>query len=100
MFKNMKPLPKALIIFVPIALAIGGYMKFGPEPKVESPTPVVQQVEPTVVSAETPTSVRLKFDKQEGDTVAKPEAAPVESAPAETINDNAGLAALLKAGKK
>jgi hypothetical protein len=50
MFKNMKPLPKALIIAAIVGLPIGAYVKFAPsKPPVP---PAVEAVAPTAVPAE------------------------------------------------
>ena len=87
MFANMKPLPKALIIFVPIALAVFLGTKFLPEKQVP---PVVTPVAVQVVPAETA-------------VVPTPVAATSEPAQAPVVEDSsqsAGLKALLQKGKK
>lgn len=81
MLTGMKPLPKALIIFLPIALAIGAYVKFAPQAKVEPiVTPIVVPVEAALSIVTTP--------------------AFVEPTPIVDNNQNAGMKALLEKGKK
>ena len=81
MFRNMKPLPKAILIGIVIALPIWAYTKFGPKPE-DKPIVVQEQVkeEPVVVA---PT---VQEDNQ-------PKVGSVTSGAA-------GLDAVLKAGKK
>lgn len=96
MLSGMKPLPKALIIFVPIALLVWAGVKFMPEKKVE---PVVAPVAVQVVPAEDPVVTKAAQRLQ----------APIE-APASVIeapvqkgnvtSGDAGMDALLNAGKK
>jgi hypothetical protein len=87
MLSGMKPLPKALLIFLPIALAIGLYMKFAPEKKVEPVVvPVAVQVVPAgaaVVVAPTPAPATV-----------------VEPAPVADEAQNSGMKALMQKGKK
>lgn len=87
MLTGMKPLPKALIIFLPIALAVWVSVKFMPEKKVE---PVVPPIAAQVVPAETAVA-------------PAPVAATSEPAQAPVVEDSsqsAGLKALLQKGKK
>ncbi len=90
MLSGMKPLPKALIIFAPIALAVFLYIKFVPEKKVEAPVaPVAVQVVP----AEQPA---LTVEATPVPATALP--APVQAA--EPADQSAGMKALLEKGKK
>jgi len=95
MFAGMKPLPKALIIFLPIALAIGAYIKFAPEKKVVAPVAVEAPVVVTPVPSEAATAAKA----QEAPSAPAPVAEPVEATGNVTSGD-AGMKALLKAGKK
>lgn len=79
MLSGMKPLPKALIIALPIVIAVTLYIKFAPEKKVE---PVVAPVAVQAVPAETA-------------VVPAPESAPVA-----TEGQSEGMKALLQKGKK
>ena len=97
MFSKMKPLPKALIIGVLIAVPIWAYVQFVPksEPK---PVPVVEA--PTPVPAE---SEAVKRAAALADTPVTPAApvAPAEQTPKGNVSSGqAGLDALMKAGKK
>ena len=84
MLSGMKPLPKALIIFLPIAIAIGVYVKFVPEKKVEPVAPpVAVQVVPAEASAVQPAPA-----------ATEPQASVVDE------GQNAGMKALLEKGKK
>ena len=86
MLSGMKPLPKALIIFLPIALAIGLYIKFAPEKKVELvATPVVVEVVPAEAAVVIAPLVVT--------TPAQPAHVAVEA-------QDAGMKALLEKGKK
>lgn len=86
MLSGMKPLPKALIIFAPIALAIGLYVKFAPEKKIEQ---VVAPIAVQVVPVESAAPVVVA-------PVATPAAEPAPIAEAQ----DAGMKALLQKGKK
>lgn len=89
MFSKMKPLPKALVIFVPIALAIFLYTKFVPE---KAPEPVV--VAPAIEASPTPVVVAPSQKVVLPEVNAAIEAAkPVEE-------PSAGMKALLEKGKK
>ena len=79
MLSGMKPLPKALIIFLPIAIAIGVYVKFAPEKKVE---PIEVQVAPAEAA------------------VIQPAVIQQPQAPVADDNQSAGMKALLEKGKK
>lgn len=93
MLTGMKPLPKALIIFLPIALAVWVSVKFMPEKKVE---PVVTPIAAQVVPAEQP-----KFESQSGDPSAKAETVQVSPVPVTEDNSQSeGMKALLQKGKK
>lgn len=95
MFKNMKPLPKALVIGLPIALAVWAYVQFAPK---KVPGPVAAPVEITAVPAQDLT------DRVVGTlTQSLPPAPEVVDVPKQgTVSSgDAGLNALLKnAGKK
>lgn len=92
--KGMKPLPKALILGSPIALAVWAYIQFGPKPTptaapVVQATPVAVPAESTQASAPVPT--------------APVPPTPVAEAPSGLTpagGQDAGLANVLKAGKK
>jgi hypothetical protein len=87
MFKNMKPLPKALIIAAIVGLPIGAYVKFAPK---SAPAPVVEAVAPVAVPAESAQPVAV--------APAQVAPAPIAQAPAPRpapAND-AGLNNLLK----
>jgi hypothetical protein len=88
MFKNMKPLPKALIIAAIVGLPIGAYMKFAPK---SAPAPVVEAVAPTAVPAEASTPVATTAPAPVAPVPVTPAPAP-RPAPA----NDAGLNNLLK----
>lgn len=98
MFKDMKPLPKAIMIAVPIALAVWAYTAYGPKDK---PVPVQAPVEITVVPAESEAVKRAEVLISQPKAEA-PQAEPqAQEAPQGNVSSGAaGMAALLKAGKK
>lgn len=89
MLKNMKALPKAIIIGMLVALPIVAYVKFAPksDPKVEAPTVVLQQV-----------PVESEAVKRAAERIE----APVQEAPktSNVTSGDAGMSALLQAGQK
>lgn len=96
MFSKMKPLPKALIIGVLIAVPIWAYVQFAP--KSESKPAVV-------VEAPTPVPAESEAVKRAAALVEAPAPQPTpQPAPAAPIGNvssgQAGLDALMKAGKK
>jgi len=95
MFNNMKPLPKAIMIAAPIALAVWGYTTFAPKKVAE---PVVTPVVVTAVPAESEAVTRAAA-MVEAPVATAPQ---VQEAPAQSnvTSGDAGIAALLKAGKK
>ena len=101
MFKDMKPLPKAILIAVPIALAVWAYTAYGPKDK---PAPVQAPVEITVVPAESEAVKRaealISQPKAEAPQAPQPEPQAQEAPQGNVSSGAAGMAALLKAGKK
>lgn len=98
MFKDMKALPKAILIAAPIALAIWAYSTFVPKSAPE-PAPVVLEV--TTVPAESEAVKRAEALISQPKAEA-PQAEPVVQEPVQgnVSSGTAGMAALLKAGKK
>lgn len=98
MFKKMKPLPKAITIAVLVAAPIWAYVQFAPksEPKA---TPVVVEA-PTPVPAESEAVKRAAALADTPVTAAPIEAAPQEQPKGNVSSGQAGLDALMKAGKK
>lgn len=92
MFNNMKPLPKAIMIAAPIALAVWGYTTFAPK-KVAAP--VVAPIAVTTVPAESAAVAHAA-------ALVEAPAPQVQETPTQSnvTSGDAGMAALLKAGKK
>ena len=100
MFKNMKALPKALMIGVPIALAIWGWINFGPKPSPKAPEvpPAIAETVPAESDVVKRAAAALDAPIAKAAPVAAvPDAEPAPSTSNVTSGD-AGMAALLKAG--
>lgn len=96
----LKPLGKAIVIGLPIALALAGYHFFAPK----STTPEVvatQPVEATPVTTPSAESAAVERAAQLANQPAAPAPAPTP-APAQrnVTSGDAGLDAVLNAGKK
>lgn len=101
MLKNMKPLPKALLIAVIVGVPVFAYVKLVPQ---KPPMPDVATVTPTPVPPETasPASVpEMPASRQMPVQTVTPE---ISASPAPGLvpagGQDAGLAAALKAGEK
>lgn len=101
MLKGMKPLPKAIVLGVVIAAPIWAYMQFAPKSAPKAPVVEPIAVETTTVPAESE-AVKRAAELAQQPVQAQP-AAPVAEAPAAPANvtsGDAGLKAVLGAGKK
>lgn len=99
MFKNMKPLPKALLIAIIVGAPIAAYVKFAPS---KPAAPVVSPIAPVAVPAEAASPV-ASVQAEAPVAPAVPAApAPVSQPSGLTpaSGQDAGIAAVLKAGKK
>ena len=98
MFKNMKPLPKMILIAAFVGGAVFGYSKFGPKP-TEPAVAEVDQVETVAERAET-----LKPPTAQASQVAPAPATPTTQTIPQPVNSpvaqSAGLDALLNLGTK
>lgn len=95
LFRNLKPLPKLILIAGPIILSVWAYSTFAPKP-VEQPA---QKPAPVVV---VPAEASLPPPAASAAPVIEAPAAPSTEAPVlqPAGGSDAGLAAVLKAGKK
>lgn len=90
MFKNMKALPKALILAAIVGLPVAAYVKFMPQ---KPPAPVVEAVAPVAVPAE---SAQPTTPPPNVAVPSVPAQAPVAPAQSPVPANDAGLNNLLK----
>lgn len=95
MFKNMKPLPKMILIAAFVGGAVFGYSKFAPKP-TEPVAAEVDQVESVAETLKPPTAQASQVAPAPAEPAAQTIPQPVNS----PVAQSAGLDALLNLGTK